>query len=639
MEKTADPLDILQKTWGHAAFRPMQEDIVRAALSGQDVLALLPTGGGKSICFQVPALCRPGICVVISPLIALMKDQVQNLKKRGIPAAAIYSGMGRREIDIIFENACNGGYKFLYLSPERLKTDMAIARIERMDVSFLAVDEAHCISQWGYDFRPPYLEIAQIRRRIPRTPIIALTATATAEVVVDIQKKLDFRKESAVFQQSFQRQNLSYSVLYEKPEDKLKKLLAILGSVPGTGIVYARNRRLTQEIANFLVKNRVSADFYHAGLDHEMRSKKQDDWTSGKTRIMACTNAFGMGIDKPDVRVVVHLDLPETLEAYFQEAGRGGRDGKKSYAVLLFDEKDAEKMRLMFELSFPEIHELRRVYQALGSYTQQAIGSGLGESYDFSLEHFTEHWNVEPLPALAALKVLQQEGWISLSESVVKMSSIRVLVSRTEIYDYQLKNPNLDNIIKTLFRSYDGLSEDYVMISEGYMANWMKLKTSEIIAQLNYLHREGIIDYVPAKDKPQLTFTHDRIAYQNLTIDPERFSFRKKRAAYRLESAIRYAERRECRSVQLLRYFGENDAPDCGICDVCTGRNKPELTGQQFGFFEKIILQLIDKQPLTVPELLADFPVKQHELAKQALDFLIADGILTTENFKLRRAE
>ncbi len=617
----------------------MQEEIVLAALSGQDVLALLPTGGGKSICFQVPALCRPGICVVISPLIALMKDQVQNLKKRGIPAAAIYSGMSHREIDIIFENACNGGYKFLYLSPERLKTDMAIARIERMDVSFLAVDEAHCISQWGYDFRPPYLEIAQIRRRIPRTPIIALTATATTEVVVDIQKKLEFRKESAVFQQSFQRQNLSYSVLYEKQGSKLPKLLEILANVPGTGIVYAKNRRLTQETAEFLLKNKVNADFYHAGLDHGSRSKKQENWTNGTTRIMCCTNAFGMGIDKPDVRIVVHLDLPDTLEAYFQEAGRGGRDGKKSYAVLLFDEKDAEKMRFMFELAFPEIHEIRRVYQALGSYTQQAVGSGLGESYDFSLEHFTEFWNVDTLPGLACLKVLQQEGWISLSESVLKMSTIRVIVSRTEIYDYQLKNPTLDNIIKTLFRAYDGLTEDYVMVSEGYMGNWMKLKTVEIIGQLNYLHKEGIIDYVPAKDKPQLTFTHDRIPYQNLTIDPERFNFRKKRAAFRLESAIRYAERIECRSVQLLRYFGENGAPDCGICDVCTGRNKPELDGQQFGFFEKKMLQLIDKQPLTVPELLADFPIKQHELAKQALEFLINGGTLTTENFKLRRPE
>ncbi len=639
MAKTAEPLEILQKNWGHAAFRPLQEDIVRTVLDGRDALALLPTGGGKSICFQVPALCKPGICLVVSPLVALMKDQVANLKKRGIRAAAIYSGMSNREIDIAFENACNGGFKLLYLSPERLQTDMALARIERMDVNLLAVDEAHCISQWGYDFRPPYLEIAEIRRLIPKTPVIALTATATPEVVEDIQKKLLFKTGSQVFQQSFQRTNLSYSVIYERPEDKLAKLLDITKSVGGSAIVYARNRRQTREVAEFLLKNKVSADFYHAGLDYETRSKKQEDWTASRTRIMACTNAFGMGIDKPDVRLVVHLDLPDTLEAYFQEAGRGGRDGKKSYAVLLFDDKDAEKLRQLFELSFPEIHELRQVYQMLGSYTQQAVGSGAGESYDFSFEHFCEKWKLEPLPALAALKVLQQEGWVSLSDSVMKTSSLRVTATRDEIYNYQLKNPALENLIKTLFRAYDGLTEDYASISEGYMANWMKLKTEDVERQLNFLHKEGLVDYSPAKDKPQLTFTRDRIPYQNLTIDPERFSFRKKRAAFRLESAIRYAERRECRSVQLLRYFGEKDAPDCGICDVCTGRNKPELMGQQFGFFEQKILQAIDKQPVTVQELLADFPMRQHELARQAIEFLIAEGAVTTENFKLKRAE
>ncbi|MBC7774309.1 MAG: ATP-dependent DNA helicase RecQ, partial [Phycisphaerae bacterium] len=397
------PLEILQKYWGYQAFRPLQEDIVRSALDGRDTLALLPTGGGKSICFQVPALCKEGICLVISPLIALMKDQVHNLDLRGIPAAAIFSGMSHQQIDIVFENACNGQYKFLYVSPERLQTPMARERIKRMNVNLLAVDEAHCISQWGYDFRPPYLQIAELRTLIPKVPVLALTATATSEVLVDIQEKLGFQTPN-IFRQSFVRSNLSYSVLYE--DKKREKLIDILRRVPGTGIVYARSRGETKEIAHLLTQHAINADFYHAGLPGEERSAKQEAWVAGKTRIIVSTNAFGMGIDKPDVRIVVHLHLPDTLEGYFQEAGRAGRDGQKSYATLLYAPGDGASLRFHLQAAFPAMDLVRKVYQALGSFTQLAIGAGLGESFDFDLANFCHLFKLDQAPTHSALRLL-----------------------------------------------------------------------------------------------------------------------------------------------------------------------------------------------------------------------------------------
>ncbi|MEM1123394.1 MAG: ATP-dependent DNA helicase RecQ, partial [Bacteroidota bacterium] len=426
------PLDILKAHWAFEAFRPMQEEIIQAVLEGNDTLALLPTGGGKSICFQVPALVKEGICLVISPLIALMKDQVDNLQKRNIKAVAIYSGMNYTAIDRALDNCIYGDTKFLYVSPERLITDLAKARIAQMNVNLIAVDEAHCISQWGYDFRPPYLEIAKIRELHPKAPVLALTATATKEVVTDIQEKLAFPKPN-LYQQSFERKNLSYVVLPES--NKSQKLLEVVTNVKGAGIVYTRSRKNTKDLATFLKRNRIASDFYHAGLTTEQRNQKQEAWIQNQTRIMVATNAFGMGIDKPDVRSVVHMDLPDSLEAYFQEAGRAGRDGKKGYCVLLYEETDGQKLLLNYENAFPPMKVIRQVYRALGSYFSLAVGSGIGRSFDFDIGEFVNRFNFKILQAFHSLKMLQQAGWIVLTEAIFRKASIKIKVNREQLYD------------------------------------------------------------------------------------------------------------------------------------------------------------------------------------------------------------
>ncbi len=629
-----EPLSILQQYWGYPAFRPLQEDIIRSALAGRDTLALLPTGGGKSICFQVPALCREGICIVVSPLIALMKDQVYNLQKRGVPSAAIFSGMSHREIDIIFENACNGAYKLLYVSPERLKTELALARIRRMNVNLLAVDEAHCVSQWGYDFRPPYLQIADLRPLLPKVPILALTATATSEVLEDIQEKLAFREKN-VFRQSFVRSNLSYSVLYESK--KREKLLDILRNVPGTGIVYVRSRGETKEIAKLLTDNKFSADFYHAGLTSEERSTRQEAWIAGKTRIIVCTNAFGMGIDKPDVRVVVHLTLPDSLEAYFQEAGRGGRDGLKSYATLLYIPADADNLRHHLQSAYPPMEQVRRVYQALGSHTQLAVGAGQGESFDFDLQSFCAAYKLDTAPTHAALRLLEQEGWIALSDATGTPARALVTASREAIYDYQLRSKLADTVIKVLLRAYPGINEHFVDISETYMAQWAKLPPDSIRQALEVAHKEGMLLYEPRKDKPQLIFLRERVNSEHLTIDLEEFNFRKKRAEERTERAIRYAETRRCRSQQLLAYFGELESQPCGICDVCTGRNKSDLPTAAFESLERKIREVLRHEPLPFEEVLEAFAMKRHETVAQVIGYLLDEGKLVQgEDGRLR---
>ncbi len=619
------PIKILQKYWGFETFRPLQEDIVRAALNGQDSLALLPTGGGKSICFQVPALCQEGICLVISPLIALMKDQVNNLDKKGIPAAAIFSGMSHRQIDMVFENACNGQYKFLYVSPERLQTPMARARIQRMKVNLLAVDEAHCVSQWGYDFRPSYLQIKEIRDLIPKVPVLALTATATPEVLEDIQDKLGFRTKH-VFRQSFVRSNLSYSVLYE--DKKREKLLDILRRVPGTGIVYARSRGETKEIAHFLTKKGIQADFYHAGLPSEERSAKQDAWVAGHTRIIVSTNAFGMGIDKPDVRIVVHLNLPDSLEAYFQEAGRGGRDGLKSYATLLYAPGDGTALRFHLQSAFPPLEFVKRVYQALGSHTQLAIGAGLGESFDFDHAHFCHVFKLDQAPTHAALRLLELEGWIFLSDALAISARACVLASREQLYDYQLRNKQADTVLKTLLRAYPGMQSDFVDISELVVAKYAKLPAEVVQQILQKAHSEGVLQYEPRKEKPQLTFTRERVAAENLTIDLLKFNLRKQRAEERLNRAIEFAETRKCRSQQLLTYFGEPDSKPCGICDMCTGRHKVELPDSTFQLFEKKIRDVLRHESLPLVEILQAFAPKKQDAVAQVLNYLLDEGKL-----------
>ena len=626
------PLSILKKYWGYDSFRPLQEDIIQSVLNGKDTLALMPTGGGKSICFQVPALSQEGICIVISPLIALMKDQVYNLQKRNIPAVAIYSGMPYREIDRILDNCVYGNIKLLYLSPERLLTDLARARIEKMKVNLLAVDEAHCISQWGYDFRPPYLRIAEIKTLMPQTPILALTATATPKVVQDIQDKLEFSKKN-ILQKSFARSNLAYVVLQE--ENKEAKMLNILQNVKGSAIVYASNRRRTKEIALFLRKKNISADFYHAGLSTEQRTTKQDAWIKGQVRVMACTNAFGMGIDKPDVRSVIHIDLPDNLEAYFQEAGRGGRDGKKSYAVLLYNPQDKIRLKKSFEQAFPAIKEIRQVYRALGSYLQLAIGAGKNESYSFDIVEFCRNFKLNISKTYHCLKILEQAGWIVLSDSVYIPATLRILVSKEKLYDYQLRNKKFDLFLKTILRSSHGAFQHDVKIMESRLARFLNVPLKAIVQALQKLKQDNIIDYNPAKDKPQIIFLKERVDADVLTIDFQRYNFRKNRQQERIKKTIAYAETFLCRHQQLLYYFGEKNAKKCGICDVCLGRHEKNLSNEEYERYKKKIETLLKKERLSSKLVVDSFPPKRHEKVLKALEYLGDEGLIGVEEGRL----
>lgn len=627
------PHEILKQYWGFDSFRPLQEEIIQSALDGKDTLALLPTGGGKSVCFQIPALLQEGICLVVSPLIALMKDQVYNLQKRNIPAAAIYSGMYYKDIDRILDNCIYGDIKFLYLSPERLKTDLAIARIQQMNINLLAVDEAHCISQWGYDFRPPYLEIAEIRDHLPDTPVTALTATATPEVVKDIQEKLEFKRGSQVFQKSFKRDNLSYVVLHE--QNKHKKLLDILKGVKGTGVVYVRSRKKTKEIAHYLTHNGISADFYHAGLSAEERSRKQEEWLEGKRRIIVSTNAFGMGIDKPDVRSVVHMDLPDSLEAYFQEAGRGGRDGEKSYAVLLFEPEDKIRLEQVYESSYPSLQEIRRTYQALGSYTQTAVGGGFGQTFDFDIVTFTKTYKLDLFKVFNSMKVLEQEEWLVLTEAVYIPSTFKIKVRKEELYAYQIKNKKYERILQMLLRAYTGAFNNFVQIRESQLASFLKTSVLDLNAALHHFHRDKMIEYRPAKDKPQLIYTKERVSSENLTIDLRRYQFRKQQHKKRIEKAINYVELPLCRSQQLLNYFGELDSPLCGVCDVCLGRTKTELDSEQYGRYRDKVKRLLEKEALSEAELLESFAPKRQKEVVAAVSYLFDEELIEKVKGKL----
>jgi ATP-dependent DNA helicase RecQ len=613
------PNQVLKKFWGFDNFRSMQLEIINSVLEGKDTLALLPTGGGKSICFQVPALCQEGICIVVSPLIALMKDQVHNLNKRKIPAVAIYSGMHYKEIDRVFDNCIYGKIKFLYLSPERLMTDLAQERIKKMNVNLIAIDEAHCISQWGYDFRPPYLEIAKIRELHPKVPFLALTATATTEVVNDIQERLEFRVKNT-FQKSFSRDNLSYSVL--QVEGKLEKMLDILRKVPGTSVVYVRNRRKTKEAAIFLQKNGFAADFYHAGLSNLERSIKQENWINNKTRVIVSTNAFGMGIDKPDVRTVIHLSLPDSLEGYFQEAGRAGRDGNRAFSILLYNETDKLELEKQFDQSYPEFLEIKRIYQALGSYFQLATGSGFGESFDFDLIEFCKYYNLKVVPTFSALKILMQEGWLFLTESVYIPSSLKVKATKEDLYDFQLKNKGFEKLITTILRTYQGAFNDFVNINEGQLANFLKLSSERLRNALTILERDDIIEYRPFKETPQIIFTQPRADVSNLTIDNKRYEFLKKRQEFRINSAIEYATKPQCRSQLLLQYFGEMKVETCGKCDVCTNRNSDEVSNDQFEAYQKNIQDFITAESLSAKQLMAKFPSHQHNKVHRVLRIL-----------------
>lgn len=623
-----DPRSVLKKYWGYEEFRPLQEDIIQSVLQGRDTLALLPTGGGKSLCFQVPALCLDGLTLVISPLIALMKDQVFRLRQLNIPAAAIYSGMHAREIERLLDNAQFGSLKLLYISPERLSSDWAATRIRQMPVKLLAVDEAHCISQWGYDFRPSYMQIPQLREWHPDIPILALTATATAEVVEDIQQRLTFR-QGRVLQKSFKRDNLAYMV--RPSEDKIHQMLRLLKRATGSAIVYVDTRKATREMADILRRHGLSADHYHAGLDPEERHRKQEEWMLGKTRIIVSTNAFGMGIDKGNVRLVLHLYLPESLEAYFQEAGRAGRDGQKAWAILLYHPVDSRILEDKYTQSFPELEEVRRVYRALGSYLQLPTGSGKGESFDFDLHEFCQRFGLPSLRTYHALQLLQQEGLLDLSDSIRTQAVLHFKVNAEQLYDYQLRNPALDPLIKTILRQYHGALSQPVYLKEQKLARFLKLSITRLQQLLQQLHRENIAIYTPHKDKPQLTFLTERLPAENLQFDLAKYKFRKERFRYRIDQSMAYATEERCRSQFLLEYFGEKDAPLCGICDYCVAKTSKEsqvLLRQQL----KTLIQ--DTRP-ELQELLDHFPPELLSQYRVVLDNFMQEKQVVLEGNKL----
>jgi len=602
---------ILKKYWGYEQFRPLQEEIVQSVLEGNDTLALLPTGGGKSICFQVPALAQGGMCLVISPLIALMKDQVENLRKRGIKAGAIYSGLNNEDIDRILGNCIHDPtFKFLYVSPERLKTDSFRVNLQQMKITLIAVDEAHCISQWGYDFRPPYLEIAEIRKYFPKTPVLALTATATPEVVNDIQEKLQFRKIN-LFQKSFRRENLTYFIIHE--ENKMGRLLRLIEKNQGTGIVYVRNRRRTQEIAEYLQHFNITADYYHAGLDNSQRDKKQMDWMCGKTQVIVSTNAFGMGIDKPDVRWVVHLDIPDTLEAYFQEAGRGGRDLQPSIAVMLYDNNDIKELKNNFALSFPPISTIKNVYKLLCEHEQIPIGAGENKIVPFDPDILCKKLKLKPLELITALSFLEKTGVLMLSEEVKKQSTLHFIADEETLRNFYNYQNDKQEFVKLLLRSYGGLFSNYVKISEEEIARRAEKSVMEVEELLHHLSIKNMVHYSKRNDKPHILFLQNRVPENYLYFKDEIYNKRKRVAQKRLEAVLSFVENsRRCRSQLLLAYFGEKKSEPCGNCDTCRQVNSLKISYKER---EAILAEVAKNKHLPLKEIISTvseyFPEKK----------------------------
>ncbi len=621
--------EILLKVWGHSEFRPLQEDIIRSVAEGKDTLALMPTGGGKSITFQVPALAKDGICLVITPLIALMKDQVEALRSKGIKALAVHSGMTMAEIDIALTNCVFGDYKFLYLSPERISTELFRERVQRMNVNLIAVDEAHCISQWGYDFRPSYLKVVELRELVPNTPVIALTATATPQVANDIMAKLKFRGKN-LLKTSFERKNLAYIV--RKTEDKQKQLLKIVESIKGCGIVYVRSRRQTRDFAELLNKSGYNADFYHAGLATELRSLKQDSWRKGKTNIIVATNAFGMGIDKPDVRFVVHMDLPDSIEAYFQEAGRAGRDGKKAYAVLLYNDGDEAVANQRMRIEFPPIETIKKTYQALCTFLNIPIGAGKQMAYDFNLIDFSLAYKIHSLTAYSSIQALQREGYLELTDEINNPSRVMFSIARDELYRYQVNHAELDAFIKLLLRAYSGLFSDYVRINEEVLAKASGMSIDSIYNDLKILSRQHIISYIPKKRTPILFMNEERLDDANLRISKENYADRKQRYEARIEKMLEYAQSTsKCRSLFLLSYFGETDAYRCGMCDVCKERNELGLSAYEFNLILEEIKKVLLEETLSI-DVLADRLSFAPEKTVRVARWLLDNGKLTQDN-------
>ena len=616
---------ILKQYWGYDRFRGIQEDIIDSISKNKDTLGLMPTGGGKSITFQVPALAKEGMCLVITPLIALMKDQVQNLKKRGIKALAIYSGMSRQDIIITLENCIFGNYKFLYISPERLDTEIFRTKLRKMHISMITVDESHCISQWGYDFRPAYLKIAEIRELLPDVPVLALTATATPEVVKDIQARLHFRHKN-VFRMSFERNNLAYIV--RKTENKTAELLHILRSMPGSAIVYVRNRRRTKEITELLNNEHITADFYHAGLDDATKDIRQHRWQSGESRVMVATNAFGMGIDKPDVRIVIHMDLPDSIEAYFQEAGRAGRDGQKAYAVILYAKSDKTTLHKRILDTFPEKEYIRDVYEHLQYYYQMAMGDGLDCVREFNIEDFCRKFKYFPVPVDSALRILTQAGYLEYTAEQDSTSRILFTIRRDELYRLREMGEDMDRLIQAVLRSYTGVFTDYTYINEDSLAIRTGLTRRQIYEMLVHLAKLRIVSYIPHKKTPYIIYTRERVEAQRIHISPEVYEHRKARYETRINAMLDYVTNDTvCRSRMLLDYFGERNEHNCGQCDTCISlRSKPGASEQpdRKTLCAKVC-GILSRESLTPADLLKQLPMDK-ELLTEILHRLLDEG-------------
>ena len=620
------PLNILEKYWGHAQFRPLQAAIIDAVVAQKDVLALLPTGGGKSICFQVPALMQDGMCLVISPLIALMQDQVNNLQEKGIEAAVIHSGMPFSAVKETLQACTSGAYKFLYLSPERIESNLFKEYLPALDISLIAVDEAHCIAQWGYDFRPPYLRIAALRTELPSVPVIALTASATKEVESDIIEKLAF-KDYSVFRQPYKRPALSYS--YFEVESKINKTLDIINNVKGGGIVYCNTRKQTKDIAELLQLQKINADYYHAGVSADERQQKQKKWMIGETRIMVCTSAFGMGIDKDDVRTVIHYDMPDCLENYYQEAGRAGRDGKKAYAVLLATKADIIKARNLHETRFPAIEVIKNIYQSIANYLQLPVGIGEGGYFNFNLLEFCNNFKLDLILVTQTLKVLEQEGHIQFSENIFLPSQVCFTCSKERLENFEQAYPAFEPLIKALLRSYQGIFDNRISIFEKRMAGICKQSIDEIQKQLQQLAAMGMIEYLPQKETPQIHFLLNRAPAAFLHIDKDQYLKRKEAFTTRINTLIRFATNPGCcRSVFIGNYFGDIDKDNCGICDYCLSIKKNKIDANTFTSIEKQLFVLLSKTPTPMGSIFVALAKEDKEAVWEVIHFLEAENRL-----------
>ena len=623
-------LEILKQHWGYDNFRGIQEEIIQSIGQGKDTLGLMPTGGGKSITFQVPALAKEGLCIVITPLIALMKDQVRNLKERGIKAVAVYSGMTREEILVALENCIFGDYKFLYVSPERLDTEIFQTKLRRMNICMITVDEAHCISQWGYDFRPAYLKIAEIRQMLPEVPILALTATATPEVVNDIRLKLGFREGGQTFRMSFERKNLAYIVRHT--EDKQKELIHILQKIQASAIVYTRNRKRTREITELLTANNISATFYHAGLSNEAKDQRQKSWLTGESRVMVATNAFGMGIDKPDVRIVIHIDMPDSPEAYFQEAGRAGRDGQKAYAVLLYAKSDKVNLNKRISDTFPDKEYIRKVYEDINFFFQMAMGDGAGCTFAFNIDEFCRNFKHFPVQADSALKILTRAGYLDYTDEQDNASRLIFTLRRDELYKLQEYEADIEKLIHVILRSYTGLFTDYAFINEESLSIRTGLSRERVYEILVMLTQRRILHYIPRKKTPYIIYSQKRIEKERLIISPEIYERRKESYASRIKAMIDYATAEEkCRSRMLLHYFGEKNEHHCGQCDVCLKKHESGIKLGEFQELKERILEVLKEGPLSSVELCEKLKVSATQISP-IVSFLISEEIIYLRN-------